>query len=247
MKISAFRLNNFGNVRVFERCYEVKRILHSIRNDNRGGRAFRSNLKRLAFILGSNLVREWKSIVSINNLPVIVDISRGGEPLGEGLKVLFPASFHCHAYYDSRVKPEMFLLPANFPKAEPQNVIIADTVLATGRTIEKAIRAIRKVVRVKRIFVITGVASLIGIRALARKYPHVLIYAGCVETKYKWLKKDGKLILQVHGIVGDIGELVSVERENPGIYSLILDMCKALKPNFNAGSISSKKESPIIR
>lgn len=246
MRISVFTHNNFRNVRVFERCYEVKRILHSIRNDNRGGRAFRSNLKRLAFILGSNLVREWKSVVSINNFPVIIDIPRGGEPFGEGLKVLFPASFHCHTYYDSRIKPEMFLLPANFPKAELQNVIIADTVLATGQTIEKAIRAIRKVIRAKHIFVITGVASLVGIRFLTRKYPDLLIYAGCIETKYKWLKKDGKLILQVHGI-GDVGELVSVKRQNPGIYSHILDMCKALKPNLNAGSISSKKESPIIR
>lgn len=197
-------------IRTFENHTQAGRVLSAIRTDETGGQPFRAKLAELTTIM----VREWQEIIPLESAnshePLIsIAIPRGGSPMGTGLKEIFPLSSHFESNDGINRDATRSLLPPDFPRRPIDHVVIADTVIGTGTTIERTIEAIKNLARVKYFHIFTAVASDYGLKQLFQKYPFGLrVCAGCVETKFEWVIKDGKPVLFVAGI-GDAGDLVS--------------------------------------
>lgn len=196
--------NNLPRLRVYEDEPVVGKLLESVRTDSQGGEKFRQQLRKLAFHLGSF----WAEGHSGTEPPLIIDIPRGGVPLGEGLKSLFPGALYFHTNDGENRDPKRSLLPENFPGGTINLILLADAVVGTGATIQRTIAAIEARAQVGEIVLFNAVTSQHGIEVLLQDHPRLRIRTATVEQRYQWVDSNGKRVFFVADI-GDVGELVS--------------------------------------
>ncbi len=198
----------------------VSALLYRIRSDATGGQPIRDNLATLGISLAMAHMQD--KIVSTESAqapfglipkpqlttPIVLAIPRGGTAMGEGIAKATDSQ--CILTNDGKDKnPNEPLLPSVFPFGENiPEVILTDTVVASGDTVDKTIMALNQAAKIQNIVLITGIITPQGMEHLLQRHQNLSIVAGTIENNHSWIEKDGKRILFIHGI-GDIGDLAS--------------------------------------
>lgn len=200
----------------------VMRLLYAIRSDAEGGVHLRNNLE----ILGTSLGLQYMQFQSLSiqkvpgpfgdvpfpsfHPPLVLAIPRGGTALGEGIAKATGSTLLLTNDGQGK-EPNKPLLPQSFPYGEHiPEVILADTVTATGQTVLKTMKELTEKAQIGKITYITALSTPYALREIASSYPQVDIITGDIEEQSSWMRKDGKPSLFINGI-GDVGDLVSKE------------------------------------
>jgi uracil phosphoribosyltransferase len=179
---------------------------------------FRTNLERIALILGYELSKKLKyescEVITplgtancqiLSHQPVIASILRAGVPMHNGLQKIFDRSEN--AFVSAYRKPykngdfDVFVEYMSAPNLESKTLIIADPMLATGASLNKVYKALLKNGVPTKIHVVAAIASQEAIDFLKRKLP---------KTTEFWLGAiDEELTAQSYIVpgLGDAGDL----------------------------------------
>lgn len=141
---------------------------------------------------------------TMHEQPVIFALLRAGLPLQQGLlqyfdkaDAAFIAGYRKH-HADGSFEIAQYYFTS--PELDGKTIIIADTMLATGSSLELAINTILHDAKPAVIHVVCAIASTIGVDYLNRKLPTVNIWAGTIDDE---LTAKGYI---VPGL-GDAGDL----------------------------------------
>lgn len=185
---------------------------------------FRRNIERIGEILGYELSKEleYKPLevksplgVSVINQPaddlVICSILRAGIPLHMGLLNYFDQAQNSFisAYRHHPNKDENFEIKVEYlasPNIDGKILVLADPMLATGRSFVNVYKAIKEVGTPKEIHIVSVIAAQEGIDYLASELPaNTKMWIGTIDQK---LDKYGYI---VPGL-GDAGDLCFGEK-----------------------------------
>ncbi len=117
----------------------------------------------------------------IRETPVLVTILRAGLPLNTGIMKVFPdadVGFLAMSRNEKTLKSLTEYVA--FPTIQGRDVIISDTMLATGGSLLDAIQFVEKQ-GPRRIFIIAAIASKPGIDRILKARPNVKIFAAAVD------------------------------------------------------------------
>lgn len=136
--------------------------------------------------------------------PVLATILRAGIPLHQGLLNYFDnADCAFIAGYRKHHRDGTFEIEQHYftsPDLDGKTLIIADPMLATGASLELAIRTITDQSAPAQIHIVSVIACTVGIEYIKRKLPAVHIWAGVIDDE---LTAKGYI---VPGL-GDAGDL----------------------------------------
>lgn len=127
----------------------------------------------------------------LKEMPVLVTILRAGLPLCSGMQKIFPHSavgFLAMSRNEVTLKAEVDYVA--LPDLRGKNVILADTMLATGGSILDAIRIIEKH-QPKQIFVVAAIAAEPGKERILAYDPTIKIFAAALDP---FLNENGYII-----------------------------------------------------
>lgn len=161
---------------------------------------FRKNLERLAGILGYEIsknlayhkVETTTPLGAANcNVPVdkivVASIMRAGIPMHNGLLNVFDDAENAFlSAYRSHHKDGTFDISLEYvtaPDLTGKIVILADPMLATGASIEKAIKSLEEYGQWKELHIATIVASKQGVQRIRRLFKKVHIWAGAIDEE----------------------------------------------------------------
>ena len=150
---------------------------------------FRRNIERLGEILGYELSkkfsfseREVETPLGTAKVPlhreelVLCSILRAGVPLHTGLLNYFDAAdnsfisaYRHHPYGDERFEILVEYLAS--PSLEDKTLILADPMLATGRSFVNVLQALEKMGKPKQIHLVSVIAAKEGINLLQENFP----------------------------------------------------------------------------
>jgi len=150
---------------------------------------FRRNLERIGEVLSYELSKELsyseekiftvlgeKNLNVIHNDLVICSILRAGLPLHQGILNYFDTAEnafisayrnHSKNNTDFEIKVEYFATP----NLEGKTLIIADPMLATGKSMVTVYEAIKKFGTPKKIHIITVIGSEFGVKHISKYFP----------------------------------------------------------------------------
>ncbi|MGY5849424.1 uracil phosphoribosyltransferase [Salegentibacter sp. F14] len=188
----------------------------SIQNDRM---RFRRNIQRLGEILGYELsksldysLNDIKSPLgtAAMHLPekeiVLCSILRAGIPLHEGLLNYFDeaensfiSAYRHHPFDDERFEIIVEYLAS--PSLEEKTLILADPMLATGRSFVNVLNALKEMGKPKQIHLVSVIGAQEGVKHIAENFP---------ENTQLWIAAIDKE-LNDHGYIvpglGDAGDL----------------------------------------
>lgn len=161
---------------------------------------FRRNLKRIAQILAYEISRTLNYETNEVETPlgvaeghhvtdklVLAAILRAGLPMHEGLLHYFGEAENAFiASYRRHHKDGTFEIAmeyATFPDVTGKVLILADAMIATGSSIEKAIEALIEKGEPAKIHVVSAIASTQGLDRLERLFPDCDIWTGAVDEE----------------------------------------------------------------
>jgi uracil phosphoribosyltransferase len=180
---------------------------------------FRRNIERIGEILSYELSKELhyhkeetKTVLGVkennlmNNDLVICSILRAGLPLHQGIlnyfdraENAFISAYRHHPNNDAEFKIKVDYFAA--PSLKDKTLIIADPMLATGKSMVTVYEAIKKFGNPKKIHVISVIGSEEGVHFIKKHFP---------ENTHLWIA-DIDLTLNDNGYIvpglGDAGDL----------------------------------------
>ncbi|OAL10262.1 uracil phosphoribosyltransferase [Candidatus Mycoplasma haematobovis] len=175
-----------------------KHIISKLRDRETNSREFTENIKRIACLLVNEALKDFElKEVSIET-PIapcvtkvlkdtftIVPILRAGLPMAEAVHWILDQSKigHIGLYRDPEtVKPIEYYLKMPLT-IEGSQVIICDPILATGRSISKAVDLIKSKYKVASITILSIIASEEGIKNINTEHPEIKVYVGVVDKE----------------------------------------------------------------
>lgn len=186
-------------VKIIDHVY-AQYLLTRLRDKSTGSLDFRKGLVRLGRVVGYELVKtfptrvvevetplgraEGVEIVGLDRV-VIVQVLRAAMPLVEGLLKAFPQARLGVVAARRReegggVDVEVFY--SKIPKIAPEDVVIvADPMLATGRTMVRAIEEVYKSGRPGRTVVVSVIATPQGVDYVLSRHPEAEIYVVAID------------------------------------------------------------------
>lgn len=136
--------------------------------------------------------------------PVLATILRAGIPLHQGLLNYFDhADCAFVAGYRKHHRDGTFEIEQHYftsPDLDGKTLIIADPMLATGASLELALKTIKAQAHPAQIHIVSVIACTVGIEYIKRKLPEVYIWTGVIDEE---LTAKGYI---VPGL-GDAGDL----------------------------------------
>jgi len=196
-------------------------FLKEIRNQDiqKDSMRFRRNLERIGEILSYELSKALeysqettltvlgeKNLKVHNNDIIICSILRAGLPLHQGILNYFDAAenafisayrYHPKNSTDFEIKVEYFATP----NLEEKTLIIADPMLATGKSMVTVYEAIKKFGTPKKIHIVSVIGSEFGVKYIRKYFPkNTALWIADIDTT---LNEKGYI---VPGL-GDAGDL----------------------------------------
>ena len=161
---------------------------------------FRRNLERMGEILSYEVSKhlphheiEVETPLGISSIHVpkeslvICSILRAGIPLHYGILNFFDHADNAFvAAYRAHHKDGSFEISLNYltcPELDGKVLLMADSMLATGSSVEKALEAMAEFGTPAHTFLISVIASSDAIERMQRLYPHVHIFVGAVDDE----------------------------------------------------------------
>lgn len=161
---------------------------------------FRKNLRRIGQILGYEISRTLKytevevetplglaSCHELSDPVVLATVLRAGLPLHEGLLHYFGSAENAFvASYRRHHKDGSFEIAmeyATFPDVTGKVLILADSMIATGSSIEHAMTALMTKGQPKIMHIVSAIASSEGLDRLVRIYPNCHIWTGAIDDE----------------------------------------------------------------
>jgi len=180
---------------------------------------FKANLKRLgnifAYEISKTLPYELKDVTTPlgmanvelpSEFPIIISVLRAGLPLQEGLSAFFDCSDlgFVSAYRNPTNQDDEFNIEVEYcsvPDLEGRIVIVADTMLATGKSIKTVFKQLKQSGKPKKIHVVSVLASVEGIEYVQEHLPQ--------NVEYWFAAVDDELTAQAFIVpgLGDAGDL----------------------------------------
>jgi len=179
---------------------------------------FNDNLQRIGFLIGYEIskvlsfepiaVKTPLGIKPSENLveqPVIIGILRAGAPLLEGLRqgfdkadIGFIGAFRNHSNQEIDFDIAMDYLAC--PNLEGRIVILADPMLASGKSLVKAVQSLSKYGAWKELHIVSVVAAPEGIALLEEEIPAATLWLAALDEKLN----DHSYIVPGLGDAGDL-------------------------------------------
>jgi uracil phosphoribosyltransferase len=162
---------------------------------------FRKNLERLSELLGYELSRTLEytplSVETplgvaetqvLTQLPVLATILRAGLPMHQGLLNLFDRAGNAFvSAYRRHHKDGSFEINVEYvscPNIEDRPLIISDPMLATGYSMEKAVKAlIQQGGQPSSIHIVVAIAAVDGIQHIQRHIPQAKLWIGDIDEE----------------------------------------------------------------
>ena len=204
----------------------LQHFLAQIRNKNvqKDAMRFRKNLYRIAQILAYEVSKSLNykneeiqtplsktNVNVINSQPVICSILRAGLIMHEGVLDFFDeadsAFVSAYRKHGSQEEIEVVIEYLASPILSNKTVILVDPMLATGKSIHLAYKALCKNGMPEKVVVINLIASKAGIDYVQKHIPNVAIYTAAID-----LELDANSYI-VPGL-GDAGDLAYGEKIN---------------------------------
>ncbi|WP_299435127.1 uracil phosphoribosyltransferase [uncultured Aquimarina sp.] len=150
---------------------------------------FRKNIERIGEVLGYELSKTLAYTLEIVQTPlgakeisipekelVLCSILRAGLPLHQGLLNYFDTAENAFisAYRDHREGTDDFDVVVNYlasPSLENKTLLLADPMLATGKTLENTIKAMKNHGEPKQIHIISVIGSREGVEYIKDVFP----------------------------------------------------------------------------
>ncbi len=203
-----------------------KRFIAEIRDEKiqKDRWRFRNNLERIGQIFAYEISKQFdyaeakvktplgsaKTELNTDN-PVLCTILRAGLPLHQGMLNYFDqadnafvSAYRHHKNGDDNFDIEVEYLSS--PELQDRVLIISDPMLATGSSIIKVYKALKKLGRPKQIHVVSVIASVEGLALVKQQLP---------PTTHFWLGAlDEELTAQAYIVpgLGDAGDLAFGEK-----------------------------------
>lgn len=180
-------------------------FLSSIRADRSGGEPLRRNMAIIGEIMGS----EWQSQNYPGRNGTIIGIPRSGTPMSDGLRAVFPGHDYLLSNDGGNRDEGQPILPDDLT-INDSNLLIADSVIVTGRTVALTLSAaLSKAHSLEKIAVFSAFASVDGVINLLNMFPGLEINIGSfAKTKQHWDTHRWKISTILDGIP-NFGELVT--------------------------------------
>jgi uracil phosphoribosyltransferase len=173
----------------------LEHLVYEIRDPSTGPKLFRDTLEKigeyLALDIQEELSQKPKSIKTLSGMsathdlcdekPVIVTILRAGLPLCAGVQKVFPASEV--GFITMSRNEETLISDVSYialPNVKDRTVIIADTMIATGGSILKAIKIIEQC-KPKKIVVLGAIAAKYGLAQIADHDSSIKVFVAAVD------------------------------------------------------------------
>lgn len=161
---------------------------------------FRRNMERIGEVLAYEISQtlEYRSEkietplgISSTMLPtqriILATILRAGLPLHQGLLNYFDTADNVFiAAYRKQHKDGSFEIQLDYvsaPNIDDSVLILADPMLATGASINLALKELLRFGTPKMVHVATVIASTAGVESVQRAWPKVRIWAGAVDEE----------------------------------------------------------------
>ncbi|MEM5826943.1 MAG: uracil phosphoribosyltransferase [Pyrobaculum sp.] len=186
-------------VKIVDHVY-AQYLLTKLRDKSTNGLEFRKGLVRLGRIVGYELVKSFPTryievetplgralgvdIIGLDRV-VIVQVLRAAMPFVEGLLKAFPQArlgvvAARRKEDEGGVSVEVFY--SKIPKVGPEDVVVvADPMLATGRTMARAIEEVYKSGSPSRLITVSLIATPVGIEYVLSKFPHAEVYVVAID------------------------------------------------------------------
>ncbi len=150
---------------------------------------FRKNIERIGEVLGYELSKELNYLSKIVQTPlgakelkvpekelVLCSILRAGLPLHQGLLNYFDAAENAFisAYRDHSEDSDQFEVVVNYlasPFLKNKTLILADPMLATGKTLENTLKALKNHGEPKQIHIVSIIGSKQGVEYVKDVFP----------------------------------------------------------------------------
>lgn len=214
------RILDKENSIVNQYLYEIR--CSSIQKDRM---RFRSNLERLGQVFGYEISKTMKyekrdvstplgnlTIPTPVNWPILTTILRAGLPLHEGLLSIFDKSDcgYVSAYRNHSKKDDSFEVEVEYissPYLENRDLILSDTMLATGTSLVKVLKALREYGNPANIHVVAAISSREGLEYAQEHFP--------TKTQFWIGSVDEEMTAKSYIVpgLGDAGDLAFGEKE----------------------------------
>lgn len=193
-------------------------------NIQRDSMRFRRNIERIGEILGYELSKALsyksqlvetplgsKEMSLPNDELVLCSVLRAGLPLHQGLLNYFDAAENAFisAYRHHRGDEDAFEVIVNYfaaPSLENKTLVLTDPMLATGKTLENVLKALKKHGTPRQIHIISVIGSTPGIEHITEVFPeNTQLWIAAIDTQ---LNNKGYIIPGI----GDAGDLAYGEK-----------------------------------
>lgn len=161
---------------------------------------FRRNMERLGEVFAYEISKtlpyeefEVQTPLGLSNvnmlpqLPVLVTILRAGLPLHQGLLNVFDKADSAFISAYRKVKKSGdFVIQMEYvstPDLDGKTVIIADPMLATGRSMVLSCKEILANYKIKELHIVSVIASQEGIAHVKANIPHAKLWLGAVDEE----------------------------------------------------------------
>ncbi|MBC7418598.1 MAG: uracil phosphoribosyltransferase [Pedobacter sp.] len=161
---------------------------------------FRTNLERLgtffAFEISKHLVYENQEIVTplgtstvplLKDQPVIATILRAGIPLQQGILTIFDKASCCFIGAYRKVKKDnSFVIKLDYlssPDLIGKVVIMADPMLATGRSMVLCCKELINQYKIAELHIVAAIASTEGIAHVRANLPKAKLWLGAIDEE----------------------------------------------------------------
>jgi uracil phosphoribosyltransferase len=180
---------------------------------------FRAYLSKIGFLLGYEISKslawqpsEGETVLAkfhsheLKDSPVLIGVLRAGLPLLEGLQMAFDQSDvgFLGAYRSYQSEGDDFEIAMDYvatPSLEGRDIILVDTMLATGKSLVKGIELlIKQQGTPKTIYVASAIAAQPGVDYIISCLPQVKIYAAGVDQ----ILNEHQYIVPGLGDAGDL-------------------------------------------
>ena len=196
----------------------VSFLLARLRDKTTDSDAFRRNLKKLGRLFAFEVTKDLDTREVQVETPlghathqifkdstVLVSILRAGLPLVDGFLDVIPnlsvGFFSASRVEKTTLSGENFKIASsysNIPDYFGKNLLVVESVIASGSTMLKFLGSI-DMMQPKKIIIICGIVSKFGLERVLAKYPSINLYTGAIDSI---LNADGYI---VPGL-GDVGD-----------------------------------------
>jgi uracil phosphoribosyltransferase len=187
----------FINADQEKKSFALDRWVYEIRDPQTNAEKFRQALTKIGEYLGYEALSELpKNQVEIQTLtgatathnlcsedPVLVTILRAGIPLCDGVHKVFPnaeVGFIAMSRNEETLKAKIGYIA--LPEIKGKNVILVDTMIATGGSMLDAIKIVEQQAP-KKIIVIGAIAAEYGIAQILNHNADIKVIAAAVDSK----------------------------------------------------------------